>query len=194
MVLHYLKRMSIYDYSVYDIEGRLVPLFRYQNQILLIVNTALHCPFSFWYEDLEKLYRKHHRNGFEILDFPCNQFHGHAPESSEEIDRICREDHQTTYPRFQKVDVIGDSRSPLFAYLQSKLKFKGFDKGNVMSKLLNTIQIKDNPGFENSNDIKWNFTMFLVDRNGKPIKRFEPTCRIEDLEKDVVRIEDKQIL
>lgn len=185
--------MNAYDFSVVDLNGNPTPLWKYQGKILLIVNSAPHCTFFHWYEDLEKIYQKHKDNGFAVLDFPCNQFHKEAPETSEEINEICQKEYHTTYPRFQKTEVNGLNQSPLFGFLKSKLPFKGFDKGNVMSKVLATIQVKEHPGWEESSDIKWNFTMFLVDRNGKPVKRFEPTAKKEDIEKAIYRIEQKQI-
>lgn len=185
--------MTFYDFVVLDKDKTPVPLIAYHDKVVLVVNSATRSTFTGFYRGLEDLYQKYRQEGFAILDFPCNQFHGEAPEPIEEIDDWVRQEYHTTFDRFDKVDVNGVNANPLFSYLKQKLPFKGFDKGNIMSPLLSTLQVKENPGWEKSPDIKWNFTMFLVDRHGKPVHRFEPTTDIRKVDQAIYRILQKQL-
>ncbi len=148
----------IYDYIVKDNEGRDVSLRDFEGKVLLIVNTATECGFTPQYEGLENLYEKYKDKGFVILDFPCNQFGGQAPGNSDEIKSFCSLNFGTSFPQFEKVDVNGENESPLFTYLKSKQK--GILGGAI----------------------KWNFTKFLVDRNGNVIERFAPSTKPEKIE------------
>ncbi len=187
-----MKKISIYDFCVTDNQGNAHSMEEYRGKVLLIVNSAIHCTFVDTYRDLQITYRKYHDEGFEILDFPCNQFHGQAGESDEEIDRFCRDNYHTTFPRFRKTDVNGEDASPLFLYLQKKKKFKGFDKGNPLAGVIASIHIKEGPGWEEKPDIKWNFTKFLIDRNGEVKKRFECTSNQKDVDRSIEYILDHQ--
>ena len=169
-----LSAQSIYDFKVKDMEGNDVSLSQYKGKVLLIVNTATRCGFSPQYEDLQKMYDKFKDKGLEILDFPCNQFGEQAPGSIASIHEFCTEKYNTTFPQFDKVDVNGDNQSPLFKFLKAKQGFKGFgngDKAQFMDEMLK----KQDPDYASKSDIKWNFTKFLVDRNGNVVARFEPT-------------------
>lgn len=187
-----MKKKSIYDFIVKDNQGKEVSLSLYQGKILLIVNTAIHCGFTPQYKELETLYKIYQKEGLVILDFPCNQFHGQAPESDEEINHFCQVNYQTTFPRFQKIDVKGDKAEPLFTYLCKKKKFLGFDKGHPLTNVLATIHLKEDPLYEDNPEVKWNFTKFLVDRSGKVVRRFEPTCDFKVIIKVIDRIIDTQ--
>lgn len=150
--------MGIYDITVKDASGNSVSMKEYERKVLLIVNTATGCGFTPQYEGLEKLYEKYQGQGFEVLDFPCNQFGNQAPGSNEEIHEFCTLKYNTTFPLFSKIEVNGSNTDPLFAYLKENSK-----------------------GFLGKN-IKWNFTKFLVDRDGNIIERFAPTVEPEKIE------------
>jgi glutathione peroxidase len=154
--------MNIYDITVDDWKGQPVSLSQYKGQVLLIVNTATGCGFTPQYAGLQKLYEKYHDRGFEILDFPCNQFAGQAPGTDAEIHDFCTLNYNTTFPRFKKIKVNGPEASPLYVMLK-----------------------KNRSGILGSS-IKWNFTKFLIDREGNVAKRFEPVIIPESMEKDVV--------
>ena len=165
---------SIYDFKVKDMEGNDVSLSQYKGKVLLIVNTATRCGFTPQYEDLQKMYDKFKDKGLEILDFPCNQFGEQAPGSIQSIHEFCTGKYNTTFTQFDKVDVNGEDESPLFKFLKAKQGFKGFgngDKAQFMDEMLK----KQDPDYAGKSDIKWNFTKFLVDRNGNVVARFEPT-------------------
>lgn len=187
-----MKRKTIYDFSFLDVKGNEVSLASLKGKIFLIVNTAIHCSFTPVYKELQMTYRKYQQYGFEILDFPCNQFHGQASEDIDSIDKFCKENYQTTFLRSQKVEVIGENRDPLFDFLVKKKKFLGLDPTNPLSGVINSIHIKEGPGWEKDPSIKWNFTKFLIDREGKVVKRFECTSKESEIDKAIERIIDKQ--
>ncbi len=153
--------MGVYDFTVLNDQNELVPLEKYAGQVLLIVNTATGCGFTPQYKGLEDLYEKYRDKGFVVLDFPCNQFGGQAPGSIEEINAFCTLKYQTTFPRFQKIEVNGDKEAPLFRYL------------------------KEQTGGVFGNAIKWNFTKFLIDRDGTVLERFAPTTKPEQIESNL---------
>ena len=156
--------MSIYDFVVKDAKGEDVSLSEYKGKVLLIVNTATGCGFTPQYDGLEKLYAEYKDEGFEILDFPCNQFGHQAPGTEEEIVSFCKMRFGTTFKQFKKIDVNGANEEPLYTYLKSQ------KKGAVGSK------------------IKWNFTKFLVDREGNVVDRFSPTTTPDKIEKSIVEL------
>ena len=165
---------TVYDFTVKDRMGNDMKLSDYSGKVLLIVNTATGCGFTPHYEPLESMYRDLHDKGFEILDFPCNQFANQAPGSAEEIQNFCKLKYGTDFPQFAKIDVNGENALPLFTYLKQQKGFEGFGKGPkalAMSVMLSKID-KD---YKNNPDIKWNFTKFVVDREGNVVARFEPT-------------------
>ncbi len=166
---------SIYDFKVKDMDGKEVSLSDYKGKVLLIVNTATRCGFTPQYEELQAMYDKFKDKGLVILDFPCNQFGGQAPEDISEINSFCTQKYKTTFPRFGKVDVNGGNASPLFTFLKSKQKFKGFGTGEKAKFMDEMLKEKD-PDYASKPDIKWNFTKFLVDSKGNVVARFEPTA------------------
>ena len=175
--------MNIYDFVVKDKENKDVSLSKFKGKVLLIVNTATRCGFTPTYKDLESLYKEYGRCGFEILDFPCNQFAEQAPEDIKEIDDFCRVKYGTTFTRFNKVLVNGKNESPLYTFLKSKQGFKGFNKEHKLTAILSNINKEKDTNWEQSSDIKWNFTKFLVDVNGDVVARFEPTASLEEMKK-----------
>lgn len=156
--------MNIYDFSVLDPKGNEVSLSKYKGEVLLIVNTATGCGFTPQYEGLEKLYKLYHEKGFEVLDFPCNQFLNQAPGTDEEIAGFCTLKYDTTFPRFKKINVNGEDASPLWKWLKKQ-------KGGLFGSA-----------------IKWNFTKFLVDREGNVVKRYAPVTAPEKIEEDIEKL------
>lgn len=180
-----LSAQTVYDFNVKDAEGRDVVLSRYKGKVLLIVNTATHCGFTPQYKELETLYQNYAKDGLEILDFPCNQFGGQAPGTMQEIRQFCTEKYDTHFPQFEKIDVNGSNASPLFTYLKSQKGFGGFDPTDRIGQLLDKMLREKNPDYTKSSDIMWNFTKFLVSRDGHVMKRYEPTEKIHIIEADV---------
>jgi len=179
--------MSIYDYSVPKTDGTELALSDYKGKVMLIVNTATGCGFTPHYEPLEKMYEKYHEQGFEIVDIPCNQFAGQTPGTDEEIHEFCTLKYNTQFPQMKKSDVNGENELPLYTYLKSRRGFEGFGKGPkalAMSALLKKMD-KD---YKNNPNIKWNFTKFLVDREGNVVARFEPTADMKAVEEAVAKL------
>lgn len=173
--------MSIYEQTVTTAENQEVSLKEYQGKVLLIVNTATGCGFTPQYKELEAMYEKFHDKGLEIIDIPCNQFAGQTPGTDEEIHEFCTLNYNTRFPQMKKSDVNGEKELPLYTYLKQEKGFEGFGKGPkamMMSTMLKTID-KD---YKNNPAIKWNFTKFLVDREGKVVARFEPTYDMKKVE------------
>lgn len=166
--------MNIYDFKVQARDGSEVALSDYRGKVLLIVNTATGCGFTPQYDELQKLYDEFKDKGLEILDFPCNQFGNQAPGSDEEIHTFCTGRFGITFPQFAKVDVNGDRADPLFKWLTEHTTFDGFGK-SPMALLLSGVVKKTDKDYKNNGKIKWNFTKFLIDRNGNIVARFEPT-------------------
>ena len=165
---------TVYDFTVKDRKGNEVSLKAYAGKVLLIVNTATGCGFTPHYEPLEAMYKEYREQGFEILDFPCNQFANQAPGSEDEIHQFCTVKFGADFPQFKKIDVNGDTADPLFAYLATEKPFEGFGKG-LKNAALNKFSDMNNKKYGDKAYIKWNFTKFLVDREGKVVARFEPT-------------------
>lgn len=178
--------MSIYDFNVIDRYGETVSMSKYKDKVLLIINSAIQCGFTPQYDKLQDLYEKYAGEGFVILDFPCNQFGNQAPGTIDEIASFCDARFGTTFPIFSKIEVNGDNASPLFSYLKSEKGFAGFDEEHPLTSILKSKLSRENQDYANNADIKWNFTKFLVDRNGNVIRRFEPTTEI-DLVEEVVK-------
>ena len=171
---------TVYDFTVKDRQGNEVSLSDYAGKVLLIVNTATGCGFTPHYEPLEEMYRELKDKDFEILDFPCNQFAGQAPGSDDEIHEFCTVKFGTEFPQFQKIDVNGETADPLFAYLATEKPFEGFGKG-LKNAMLNKFSKMNNKKFGDKAYIKWNFTKFLIDREGKIVSRFEPTVDMKEV-------------
>ena len=156
---------TIYNYEVKNINGESVSLSQYIGKTLLIVNVASKCGFTSQYKDLEEIYREYKAQGLEILAFPCNQFGSQEPGNAEEIKNFCSLNYDVTFPLFEKINVNGDDASPFFEFLKESL-----------------------PGILGSKAVKWNFTKFLIDKNGVPKARYAPTDKPKDIVKDIKEI------
>ncbi len=165
--------------------GSEVSLNEYAGKVLLIVNTATGCGFTPHYDPLEAMYKEFRDKGFEILDFPCNQFANQAPGDEEEIHQFCTLKFGTEFPQFAKVDVNGEDALPLFAYLATEKPFAGFGKG-LKNAALKKFADSNNKQYGDKAYIKWNFTKFLIDREGNVVARFEPTTDMEEVKAAVV--------
>ena len=188
MSLFTLSAQSIYDFKVKNDAGKEVSLADYKGKVLLIVNTATRCGFTPQYNELETLYKQYHADGLEILDFPCNQFGEQAPGTIEEIHQFCTMNFDIQFPQFDKIDVNGEHAHPLFTYLKSQKGFSGFDLNDPTGKMMDEMLRKRDADFDKKSDIKWNFTKFLVGRDGKVLKRYEPTDKMTDIESDISSI------
>lgn len=166
--------MNIYDFKVKALDGSEVALSDFKGKVLLVVNTATGCGFTPQYDELQDIYDEFKDKGFEILDFPCNQFGEQAPGNDEEIHSFCTGRFGITFPQFSKVDVNGENAIPLFKWLTENTKFDGFGM-SPMGMMLSGIVKKTDKDYKNNGKIKWNFTKFLIDRNGEIVGRFEPT-------------------
>ena len=178
--------MSIYDYTVKARKGATLDMADLKGKVLLIVNTATGCGFTPQYEALEALYEKYNEQGLEILDFPCNQFGHQAPGEEEEIHEFCTAKYKTQFDQLAKIDVNGENEEPLYTYLKKEMpdeKVEGLKNKAAMAMISKISETCKNPG-----DIKWNFTKFLVDREGNVVKRFPPTSNPADFEKDVAAL------
>ena len=175
---------KIYDLKVKDRSGNEVSLSDYEGKVLLIVNTATGCGFTPHYEPLEAMYKDLKDKGFEILDFPCNQFANQAPGDENEIHEFCTLKFGTDFPQFAKIDVNGENADPLFVLLAGEKPFEGFGKG-LKNGALTKFADMNNKKFGDKAYIKWNFTKFLVDREGNILARFEPTVDMNDVRKAV---------
>ena len=175
---------TVYDFTVKDRKGNDVSLAEYRGKVLLIVNTATGCGFTPHYDPLEAMYKEFRDKGFEILDFPCNQFANQAPGSEDEIHQFCTLKFGTEFPQFRKIDVNGDTADPLFVFLATEKPSVGFGKG-LKNAMLNKFAEKNNKTYGEKAYIKWNFTKFLIDREGRVLARFEPTVDMKEVKKAV---------
>lgn len=185
--------MKIYDFTAADIDGNQVSLEDYKGKVLLIVNTASKCGFTPQYEDLQKLYEKYQPQGLEILGFPCNQFMNQEPGNGDDIKAFCALNYGVNFPMFEKVDVNGKYAHPLFKYLKENSEFQGFDMGHPTGKILDAMLKEKFPEFTTGNAIRWNFTKFLIDKNGNIHQRFESTYQPMDIEAYVKELLEGQV-
>ena len=181
--------MNLYDIKVLNRNDEEVSLKEFKGKVLLVINSATGCGFTPQYEAIQDLYNRYHDKGFEVLDFPCNQFGHQAPGSDDEIHEFCTAKYNTTFDQFKKVDVNGPSESPVFTYLKEnspKEEIRGL-KNKIAMKGVSKISTT----CKNENDIKWNFTKFLLDRNGKVIRRLSPIENPKLLEDDIIKLLEK---
>jgi glutathione peroxidase len=178
--------MTLYDLKVLKRDGSEESLKNFKGKVLLVVNTATGCGFTPQYEGIENLYEKYNEKGFEVLDFPCNQFGHQAPGSNDEIHEFCTAKYQTKFDQYAKIDVNGENESPVYKYLKAKApkeEIKGFKNKMAMKAIM-----KISKTCQKENDIKWNFTKFLVDKEGNVVKRYDPTFNPKDIEKDLLEL------
>ena len=181
--------MSIYDYSIPTPEGGEVSLADYKGKVIMIVNTATGCGFTPQYKNIETMYEKYHDQGFEVIDIPCNQFAGQTPGTDDEIHEFCTLNYNTQFPQMKKSDVNGEKALPLYDYLKSCKGFEGFGKG-PMALAMSAMLKKSDKNYKSNPDIKWNFTKFIVDREGNVVARFEPTAdmkKVDSFVEDLMR-------
>ncbi len=183
-----MAQKNIYDFKIVSQKGDSVPMSDFKGKVLLIVNTASRCGFTPQYEDLERLYEAYNEKGLEILDFPCNQFGQQSPESDAETTQFCQLNYGTKFPQFKKIEVNGANETELYKWLKEQKGFGGFDTNTKFGKLLDEMMSKQDPNYADSNDIKWNFTKFLIDRDGNVVARFEPTDSMEKVEKAIQKL------
>ncbi len=179
--------MAFYDFTLKDGSGNDFDLSAFKGKVVLVVNTATGCGFTPQYKPLEEMYEKYHDQGFEILDVPCNQFAGQTPGTDEEIHEFCTLRYNTRFPQMKKSDVNGENELPLYTWLKAQKGFEGFGRGPAalaMSAMLKKID-KD---YKNNPAIKWNFTKFLIDREGNVTERFEPTADMKKVEEKVAAL------
>ena len=176
--------MSFYDYSVPTPKDGDFSMRNYEGKVVLVVNTATGCGFTPHYKPIEAMYENYHDQGFEVLDIPCNQFAGQTPGTDEEVHEFCTLKYHTQFPQMKKSDVNGENALPLYAFLKSQKGFEGFGKG-PKAMMMGAMLKKIDKDYKNNPDIKWNFTKFLVDRQGEVVARFEPTASMDDVEKAV---------
>lgn len=179
--------MNFYDLSVEAADGSMVSMADFRGKVVLVVNTATGCGFTPHYEPIEKMYEQYHEQGFEVIDVPCNQFAGQTPGTDEEIQQFCQLKYNTKFPQMKKADINGEHAIALFTYLKKQKGFEGFGKGPAalsMSLMLRKIDknYKENP------DIKWNFTKFVIDREGNVVARFEPTADMKKVEECIANL------
>ena len=170
---------KFYEINVLNQDGSSQNLCEYAGKVLLIVNTATGCGFTPHYEELEAMYKDYKDKGFEILDFPCNQFGNQAPGTEGEIVSFCQARYNVSFRQFKKIEVNGENEEPLFKYLEDNCPYKG--KGLKMSMLQKFSKAE-------GNEIRWNFTKFLVDKEGNVVKRFEPTEKMENVKKAIAEL------
>ena len=180
-----LSAQSIYDFKVKDDGGQDVSLSDYKGKVLLIVNTATRCGFTPQYKELEALYEKYRSEGLEILDFPCNQFGQQAPGTILEIHQFCTANFDIQFPQFDKIEVNGAGAHPLYTWLKAQKGFGGFDANDQRGKMMDGMLRKQDADYDKKSDIKWNFTKFLVSRDGRVLKRYEPTDQMTGIEADI---------
>lgn len=156
--------MNFYNFSANDMSGKEINMKEYKGKVVLIVNTASKCGFTPQFEELENLYKKYKEQGFEILGFPCNQFKNQDPNNNEQINNFCKINYGVTFKMFEKIDVNGDSAHPLYKFLKN-------EKSGIWGK-----------------KIKWNFTKFLIDREGNVVDRFSPTTKPSNMKKYIEKL------
>ena len=176
---------TVYQFSVKDRTGGEVSLKDYADKVLLVVNTATRCGFTPQYEGLEAMYERLNGNGFELLDFPCNQFGQQAPGTDDEIHSFCVLNYKTTFPQFAKVEVNGANAAPLFRFLVANTAFKGFPQDGRLAPILEKMLGKADPNYAKKPDVKWNFTKFLIGKDGRIVRRFEPTAPLAEVEEAI---------
>lgn len=178
--------MTIYDIEIEKRDGKKEKLSKFKGKVLLIVNTATGCGFTPQYKGIEELYQKYNKDGLEVLDFPCNQFGSQAPGNDDEIHEFCTLKYNTSFDQYAKIDVNGENETELFKYI------KGEIKEDIISGLKNKMAMKGIEKISSSckkeGDIKWNFTKFLVDKEGNVVKRYSPTFKPEDMEEEIIKL------
>lgn len=179
--------MSFYDHVIKNAKGEDISTKDYEGKVVIVVNTATGCGFTPQYKQLEEMYEKYHDKGLEIIDIPCNQFGNQAPGTDEEIHEFCTLRYNTKFPQMKKSDVNGENELSLYTFLKSQKGFEGFGKGATALAMKTMLKTMDK-NFEQNPDIKWNFTKFVIARDGTVAARFEPTNSMAELDKCVASL------
>ena len=179
---------NLYNFEVMAQGGKTLKLDTLKGRVVLIVNTASKCGFTPQYADLEALYKKYHDKGLEILDIPCNQFGGQSPESDSETTAFCQLNYGTEFPQMKKSEVNGANELPLYTWLKAEQPFKGFDEGHKLTVILDKMLREADADYDKKSDIKWNFTKFLINRQGEVVARFEPTADMAKVEEAIEKL------
>ncbi|MBK1813099.1 glutathione peroxidase [Clostridium sp. YIM B02505] len=180
--------MSVYDFKAKTIDGEEISLEKYKGKVLVIVNTASKCGFTPQYEGLEALYQKYKDQGVEVLGFPSNQFAEQEPGSNGEVKNFCQINYGVSFQLFEKTDVRDENAHPLFNYLTEKAPYEGLDMNHPIGKILLDALEKNFPSFLEGNSVKWNFTKFVVDRDGNVVERFEPTSEPAEMNETIEKL------
>jgi glutathione peroxidase len=189
------KMMSIYDFSAAAMNGQEKSMSEYKGKVVLIVNTAGRCGFTYQYEDLQRLYNRYKDKGFVILGFPCNQFDNQEPDNNDKIQASCLLNYGVSFPLFQKINVRDEHAHPLFEYLSHTKPFEGFNKFHPAAKILLPLLNEKHPEYlADDYSIKWNFTKFLINTNGDVVKRFECTTDPIDMEADIENLLEQAVV
>ncbi len=178
------KMVTIYDFKALDNKGEEVDMAQYRGKVLMIVNTASKCGFTPQYDGLEALYQKYKEQGLVILGFPCDQFKHQEPGSDEEIAEFCRVNHGVTFPLMKKTEVFGENAHPIFKYLTEQVpdeKVTGL-KDKAVMKMVDSLSKSDG---REEGGVRWNFTKFLISKDGSVIRRYAPVAKPEDMESDI---------
>lgn len=178
--------MNAFDFTAKTQDGKEIELSQFKGKVLLIVNTATGCGFTPQYDELQDLYEELKDEGLEILDFPCNQFGAQAPGSDEEINDFCTGRYGITFPQYSKIEVNGENATPLYKWLTVNTKFAGFE--GDFEKILTPIVEGMDKDYKNNGNIKWNFTKFVINREGEIVKRFEPTAALSAVKASVKEV------
>lgn len=171
--------MSIYDFTVRKSDGTRSPLYKFEGKPVVIINTASKCKFTPQFSDLQRLYEQYQEAGVEFLGFPCNQFGEQEPGTNKEAEAFCQINYGVKFPILSKIEVNGADAHPLFDYLKKAAPFRGFDETNINEKLLKMMISEKNPEWLTGDAVKWNFTKFLIDKDGHVVQRFEPTDEMD---------------
>ena len=182
------KMEKIYDLKALTSKGQELSFSQFKGKVLLIVNTASKCGFTPQFEGLEALNKKYKDKGLVVIGFPCNQFAGQDPGTDSEISEFCQLNYGVSFLMMKKSDVNGPQTNAIFKFLKSKAGFAGFDPAHPLSKLLDEMLSKNDPDYASKPDIKWNFTKFLVSKDGNEIIRFEPTATPTDMEASIEKL------
>lgn len=177
---------SFYDFTLTKANNEELHTSDLKGKVVMVVNTATGCGFTPQYEPIENMYKQYHEKGLEILDIPCNQFGHQTPGSDDEIHEFCTLHYNTTFEQMKKSDVNGENELPLYTFLKAQKGFEGFGKG-ISAMALNAAS-KKLAEADKENDIKWNFTKFIINREGEVVARFEPTVDMKEVEEFVVSL------
>ena len=179
---------TFYDFEAEDVRCEIHKMEEYRGKVVLVVNSATECGFTPQYDDLQEIYEKYQPDGFEILDFPCNQFANQAPGTNAEIAAFCDAKFGITFKHFAKIDVNGENAHPLYKFLKEQQGFKGFDESHPLTPMLKSMMERKCPDYMETSDIKWNFTKFLIDREGNVVARFEPTADMDTVDEKIAEL------